>query len=231
MRPAVSVIIPTLNEAESIGVTLDRVGRLRMEHEIIVVDGGSRDDTAGIAQWCQARVLTSEPGRGRQMHAGAEAANTDILWFLHADTRPPADAGEYILQALADNQVAGGNFRLRFDGGGLGAALLTRVYPQLRWLGLRYGDSSLFVRRSAYEKVGGFQPYPLFEDLDLIRRLRPHGRFVTVPCVVETSSRRFENRNFAAMFAGWTALQVLYWAGVPPRTLARWYPPVRERTR
>jgi rSAM/selenodomain-associated transferase 2 len=229
MRPAISVIIPTFNEARAIGVTLDRLSRLRMEHEVIVVDGGSSDDTVGIAQWCQAKVLTCEPGRGRQMHAGAEAASTDVLWFLHADTYPPAEAGEYILSALADNLVAGGNFRLRFGGGGFGAAVLTKIYPRLRWLGLRYGDSSLFVRRSVYQQSGGFRAYPLFEDLDLVKRLRVFGRFVTVPCVLETSSRRFEGRNFAAMFAWWTALQVLYWGGVSPLTLARWYPPVRER--
>ncbi len=223
MRPAISVIIPTLNEAQTIGVTLDRLSRLRMEHEVIVVDGGSSDDTAGIAQWCQAKVLTCEPGRGRQMHAGAQAATTDVLWFLQADTYPPADAGEYILAALADNLVAGGNFRLRFRGGGFGAAILTKIHPRLRWLGLKYGDSSLFVRRSVYEQSGGFRAYPVFEDLDLVKRLRAFGRFVTVSCALETSSRRFE--------AWWTVLRVLYWGGVSPLKLARWYPSDRERGR
>ena len=227
MRPALAVIIPTLNEARTIGVTLDRVARLGMGHEVIVVDGGSRDDTVGIAQWCQARVLTAPAGRGTQLHVGAQAATADILWFLHADTRPPEDAGEHILNALADCTVAGGNFGLRFTGNRWGPATLTMIYPHLHWLGLRYGDSGLFLRRSIYTRLGGFKPYPLFEDLDLIRRARKFGRFVTVRSVLEASGRRFEDRNFAAMFAQWTALQVLYWAGVPPQTLARFYPPVR----
>lgn len=231
MQPAVSVIIPTLNEAATIGVTLDRIARLRVEHEVLVVDGGSSDDTVGIAQWCQARVLAAPTGRGSQMHTGAQAAAADVLWFLHADTRPPPGAGEHILEALADCSVVAGNFRLAFDGDSMGAALLSRIYPHLRRIGLRYGDSGLFVRRSVYEKAGGFRPYPLFEDLDLIRRLSRFGRVVTVPCTLETSSRRFERRNFGAMFAHWTALQLLYWAGVSPYTLARYYSHVRAQNR
>jgi glycosyltransferase involved in cell wall biosynthesis len=189
MIPVLSVIIPTLNEADCIGVTLDRLARLRMEHEVIVVDGGSRDDTCGIAQWCHAKVLFSERGRGTRMRAGAAAATAGILWFLRADTLVPADAGEYILDALADNQVAGGNFRLAFDDGGLGLSASTYLY-RLSWLGLRLGDLSLFVRRSVYEEVGGFAPYLLFEDLDLIRRIRSKGRFVTVPCTLHVACRR-----------------------------------------
>jgi glycosyltransferase involved in cell wall biosynthesis len=186
MTPVLSVIIPTLNEADCIGVTLDRLARLRMDHEVIVVDGGSRDDTCGIAQWCHAKVLSSERGRGTQMRAGAAAATAGILWFLRADTLVPADAGEYILDALADNQVAGGNFRLAFEDGGCGASAISR----LRWLGLRLGDLSLFVRRCVYEEVGGFAPYLVFEDLALIRRIRSKGRFVTVPCTLQVAFRR-----------------------------------------
>lgn len=203
--------------------------RLGTDVEVIVVDGGSEDDTAGIAQWCGARVLDSERGRGRQMHAGALAAQADILWFLHADTVAPVHACEFILEALSDHSVAGGNFCLRFDGSSSGARALTFVYPHLRKIGLKYGDSGIFVRKSVYEQVGGFQPYPIFEDLDFLRRAARYGKFVNVPCSLTTSSRRFEGRSFTLQFAHWSALQILYWAGVSPHRIGRYYSNARKR--
>ncbi|HYP12299.1 MAG TPA: hypothetical protein VEQ63_00120, partial [Bryobacteraceae bacterium] len=103
--------------------------------------------------------------------------------------------------------------------------------PWLRVLGLCYGDSGIFVRRAAYEQVGGFQSYPLFEDVDLVHRIRRVGQFRTLPEKLITSSRRFEHQNFAVMFAQWTALQMLFWAGVSPHRLARLYRPVRGPVR
>ena len=108
-----------------------------------------------------------------------------------------------------------------------GARLLTWIYPRLRWLGLSYGDSGVFVRRSVYLQVGGFRHVPLFEDLDFIRRLRRCGRFVHVDCALVTSSRRFQDRSFARTFARWTLLQALYCAGVSPAFLAKHYKPTR----
>jgi GT2 family glycosyltransferase len=119
--------------------------------------------------------------------------------------------------------VTAGNFGLTFDGPTRAARLLTGIYPTLRWLNLCYGDSGIFVRRDVYEKIGGFRPFALFEDLDLLKRVRKAGRFVHLECRITTSSRRFENRNFVLMWSHWTALQVLYWAGVSPNLLARWY--------
>ena len=231
-RAWLSVIVPTLNEARSVGATLDALRGAcgTAEVEVIVVDGGSRDATVEVAQAHGARVISSERGRGVQMRVGARAARgaSDVLWFLHADTMPPTDALALIRQALLDARVVGGNFALRFDGARPAARLMTWLYPQLRRLGLCYGDSAFFVRRAAYEAVGGFQAFPLFEDLDLARRLRRRGRFDCVPGEVITSSRRFEGRSFALMFARWATLQVLYWIGVPPRTLCRLYAPVRS---
>jgi GT2 family glycosyltransferase len=125
--------------------------------------------------------------------------------------------------ALQDRSVVAGNFGLLFDGESRAARQLTAIYPMLRWLNLCYGDSGIFVRRSAYEAIGGFRPFALFEDLDLLKRLRRAGRFVHLKTRIVTSSRRFEQRNFAAMWLHWTALQALYWAGVDPKKLARWY--------
>jgi hypothetical protein len=126
--------------------------------------------------------------------------------------------------------VAGGHFAVRFSGPSRSARTMTRLYPWLRALGLCYGDSGIFVRREIYEAVGGFRPMPLFEDIDLVRRLRRRGRFRRLQCRLTTSARRFEHRNLACVFAQWTGLQILYWLGVSPSWLARHYALVRERS-
>src|SRR6266498_3281945 len=227
----VSVVIPTLNEAHSIGATLDAISQLSRRVEVIVVDGGSDDDTREIARAHGAKVIASERGRGAQLHAGACASRGEALWFLHADTRPSPDTVERIMEALGDAEVAAGNLRVRFDGPRLAARFLTWLYPRLRWLGLYYGDSAIFVRREAYERGGGFKPFPIFEDLDLMERLRDQGRVVHLPVVVVTSSRRFEGRNFPLTFTRWAVLQLLYWLGAEPTALARLYAPIRRSQR
>lgn len=222
-----SVVIPALDEARDIGATLDAAARAGA-WELIVADGGSADGTAEVARARGARVVTSARGRGAQMRAGALASRGDVLWFLHADTLAPPDAGRRIDEALRDARAVGGNFRVRFDGRSGAARFLTWLYPRLRLLGLAYGDSAFFVRRAAYERAGGFKPFPIFEDLDLLRALRRQGRFVQADACVVTSSRRFEGRSFALAFARWSLLQALYWLGVSPHALARLYAHVRR---
>ncbi len=224
----VSVVIPTLNEARSIGATLDAISQLSRRVEVIVVDGGSDDETREIARAHGAKVITSERGRGAQMHRGTRASQADVLWFLHADTIVPVDSVDLIIEALHDIQAVAGNFEVHFDGPGSAARFMTWLYPQLRRVGLFYGDSAIFVRRVAYEQVGGFKSFPIFEDLDLMKRLRRRGRVVHLPDVVVTSSRRFEGRSFVVTFARWASLQVLYWLGVGPPTLGRLYAPIRQ---
>jgi rSAM/selenodomain-associated transferase 2 len=224
-----SVVIPALNEEGSLGATL---AALPEGIEVIVVDGGSTDETVRVATSRGVRVIGSERGRGLQMAAGARSSAGDAIWFLHADSIPRCDAADGILRALADPQVAAGNFALRFDGKSFGARFLNRIYPLLALIGLQYGDSGIFVRRTAYEKAGGFAAFPIFEDLDLLRKLKTHGRFVTLSCVLITSSRRFEGRNFAFTFGRWCVMQLLYWAGVNPCRIARMYETIRvPRTR
>jgi rSAM/selenodomain-associated transferase 2 len=227
-RTLISVIIPALNEEQAIGKTLDAVARLEGPLEVIVVDGGSIDRTAQLAGKRGAKVIQSERGRGLQMHAGACAARGEILWFLHADTSPPPDAASLISAALAaDETTVGGNFEISFDGERRAARFLTWLYPQLRKLGLSYGDSAIFVRASVYKQIGGFQPFPIFEDLDLMRRLKTKGSIKHLPAAVVTASRRFEGRSFTLTFALWAILQGLYWLGVHPRRLAKLYAPIR----
>jgi rSAM/selenodomain-associated transferase 2 len=226
-RPTLSIIIPALNEAPSIGPALDAVSQLSGSVEVIVVDGGSDDDTREIARARGAKVIASERGRGAQMNRGAGAAQGGLLWFLHADTIVPADAVERIVQALDDPKVIAGNFRVRFDGPGRAPRFMTWLYRQLRRIGLCYGDSAIFVRSEAYRRAGGFKPVPIFEDVDVLRELRKVGGIVHVPATVVTSSRRFEGRSFGLTFTRWTVMQALYWLGVQPRTLGRFYAPIR----
>jgi rSAM/selenodomain-associated transferase 2 len=226
----ITIVVPTLNEQECIAQTVRSLQQLEGEKEIIVVDGGSSDETRSLARAEGAKILTAPAGRGLQMHAGALQASGEVLWFLHADTIPPPDALKEISQHLQDASIAGGNFGLLFDGPSRAARRMTAIYPMLRILGLCYGDSGIFMRREIYHKIGGFRALALFEDLDLLRRLRRGGRFIHLPSQICASSRRFEQRNFAVVWLHWTTLQVLYWAGVPPNWLARWYRHARRTT-
>jgi rSAM/selenodomain-associated transferase 2 len=227
--PTVSVIVPTLNEERSFGRTLEALTRVRGNIEVIVVDGGSVDSTTEIARQWGARVVTSTRGRGVQMHNGAQVARGQVLLFLHADTTAPLDAVELITAIMARDPVTvGGNFDIRFDGDNRACRFMTWLYPKLEKIGLCYGDSGIFVRTSVYAEIGGFKPFPIFEDLDLVQRLKRRGRMVHLPAAVVTSARRFEGHSFALTFARWSILQGLYWVGIPPRVLNQLYAPVRS---
>jgi len=224
---AASAIIPAWNEERTIASTVAALRALDPRLEVIVSDGGSTDGTVDAARRAGACVVASARGRGVQLQHGAAEAHGDVLWFVHADTLPHARALTDIASALDDASVVGGNFRLRFDGQSTGARLLNSLQGIRQALGWHYGDNTIFVRREAYRAVGGFRDYPLFEDADLVKRLRRAGRFVTLPGPVTTSSRRFDNGRFLATALLWLALQALYWLGVPPRWLARLYAPAR----
>jgi rSAM/selenodomain-associated transferase 2 len=221
----ISIIVPTLDEERSLAPLLKALRAEEVEHEIIVVDGGSADRTVAVARARRARVLAAPPGRGGQLRAGAEAARGDILWFLHADSTVPAGAlGAIAATLAADPRIVGGNFRLVFDGGTSFSRWLTGFYRQIRRVGLYYGDSGIFVRRGVYERLGGFRPIPLMEDLEFVRRLERFGptcRIEEPPLV--TSSRRFAGRRPVAIVYGWIELHVLFWLGVPPARLAEIY--------
>ncbi len=227
----ISVIIPTLNEARGIAATLRGIFALSPGLDVVVVDGGSEDVTAEAAALEGARVYHSERGRGAQLVKGAVEAHGEVLWFVHADTLPHPRALIDIEAALHDPGVAGGNFGIRFDGGSLAARFLNRLQGLRRMLGWHYGDNTIFVRREVYWAVGGFHPYPLFEDADLVKRIRRAGHFVTLPGPVTTSSRRFEDGRFLSTGLLWILLQTLYWLGMSSYVLARLYAPVRRQDR
>ncbi len=218
-----TIIIPALNEETLIGGTLRALLALSGEKEILVADGGSNDRTVEIATGLGLRVVSCERGRGRQIHTAALEATGSVLWFVHADTRPENGAIESILDSLRDSATAGGNFSLVFEGDHYSARQMTSIYPYLRQLGLSYGDAGIFIRRDVYDAIGGCRPYPLFEDLDLTRRMKHHGKFVHLSTRIFTSARRFSGPQYVRIWALWITLQVLYWAGVSPHRLARWY--------
>ena len=226
----ISVVIPTLNEADNLPPLLHRLQVEPTPAEIVVVDGGSSDATARIAMDHGVRLLSSPAGRGRQLAAGAAATKGEVLLFLHADSRFPKGGLGRIRAALdADPDVVGGNFRLLFDGNEPFSKWLNGFYAWIRSHGVYYGDSGVFVRRSVYEAIGGMRPLALMEDFDFIRRLEKSGRTCCIadPPLV-TSSRRFHSRRPAAIVFGWLKIHALFYLGVRSETLARLYNSARH---
>lgn len=230
MTNKISIIIPTLNEAANIVSLINLIRSIEPDIEIIVADGGSSDGTVEIATRLKASVVHSPAGRGGQMHAGAMKSTGDILWFVHADSSFSPDAVSQIETALKSSPVIGGNLTIRFDGQSRPARFMTWFYPRLRSLGLMYGDSGLFLRREVYERIGGFRSLPLFEDIDLIDRIRKEGNLVNLGAEIVTSSRRFEQTSFIPVFVQWVLFQCLYWFGVSPFWLAKIYYPGPRKT-
>jgi len=216
----ISIVIPTRNEAANIGALLATLGAEPEPHECIVVDAGS-DATAVIAAQAGARVIASPPGRGRQIRAGADIAEGDIIWMLHADSRPPPGCLAAIRRALESPETVGGNFRLLFDGDDRFSRWLDGFYAWLRRNGFYYGDSGIFVRREVYERLGGMPTHALMEDYAFVRRLEGSGKTVCIadPPLV-TSSRRFHGRSAAGIVTGWLLIHGLYHLGVAPARLA-----------
>lgn len=224
-----SIIIPTLNEAERIEALIGSLKRQDPESDILVVDGGSSDDTLARALKAGARALRGARGRGQQLALGAEVAEGDVFLFLHADSRIPPGGLQGLRDALAEPEVVGGNFRILFDGESAFDRWLTDFYAWFRGFGLYYGDSAIFIRREAYTAIGGLRPIALMEDYDLCRRLERHGRTVCVEePPVTTSSRRFEGRWPPRIVAGWLVIHALYYLGISPDRLARLYRSSRQ---
>jgi len=224
--PRVSAIVPVLDEAARIRSHLARLVATPGVAEVVVVDGGSRDDTVARARGVAGvRVLAAPRGRGTQQNAGARAAGGAVLWFVHADVVTPPDAVAWIARVLAGRDVVAGAFRVRTvadAGPGWMGAVLWLADLRSRVTRFPYGDQAVFVRRSAFERVGGFPDQPLMEDVELARRLRRVGRIVTAPAVVEASGRRFLARPVRAVVA-MRLFPLLYRLGTPPALLARLY--------
>ena len=238
----VSIVIPVLRDSVQLDGLLASLAR-RADHaaaEIIVANGDAGDEALAPlkARYAGVRWVASPPGRGRQMNAGAAVASGRWLLFLHADTRLDERWRDALRQAESQGAV-GGAFRFTLDSPRAVARVIERgVAWRTRWLGLPYGDQGLFVRRDAFEALGGYRPYPLMEDIDLVRRLRRHGRLRLSPLPVRTSARRWERDGWVRRSLRNLTLVALYFGGVSPRRLARRYdtpsdpsprPPSRSR--
>jgi rSAM/selenodomain-associated transferase 2 len=219
----ISIVVPVLDEAAGIVACLGALQALRAAgHEVIVADGGSRDGSAELAAPLVDRVVRAPRGRALQMNAGAQAACGDALLFLHADTRLPRDAANAVREALAHR--AWGRFDVEIDGR---HALL----PLIAWLmnlrsrltGIATGDQAIFVRRSVFERLGGYAEIALMEDIELSRRLRRVAPPACLRMRAVTSGRRWETRGVLRTVVLMWRLRLAYALGADPRRLAERY--------
>ena len=225
VRPAISIVVPALDEAANLSWLLPDLASRWPEAEVVVADGGSTDGTAALlAQHRTVRLIAARRGRGRQMNAGASATNGAALLFLHADTRLPAGALEAIEQALRDPAVVGGRFDVSFDT----RVAVLRVVAWLmnarsRLTGIATGDQTIFVRRTVFDAMGGFPELPLMEDIAFSARLKRRGRLACLRLRVSTSARKWEREGPIRTIALMWLLRFLYLCGVSPARLHRWY--------
>jgi rSAM/selenodomain-associated transferase 2 len=246
----ISVVIPTLDEERSLPPTLTHTAGLGFD-EVIVVDGGSRDRTREIVASYSSpqfdvrrsmlnvptsnfeprthiKLLTAPPGRAPQMNAGAAASRGDVLLFLHADTLLPRDARLAIEGALEDPACVGGRFDVRFGRDSRPGRLIGRMINlRSRCTGIATGDQAIFVRRAVFERLGGFSDIPIMEDVDFTRRLKRAGRVAALRSQVVTSYRRWDACGPIRTILLMWVLRLLYWIGVSPGTLSRFYSTVR----
>ena len=220
-----AIVIPALNEAANLSRLLPDLARGCPGADIVVVDGGSGDDTAAVvARLPGPWLLESARGRAVQMNHGAREAGGDTLLFLHADTRLPDGAARAIEQALAEPGVVGGRFDVRFDNERpLFRVIAWFMNTRSRASGICTGDQAIFVRRADFEAVGGYPEIPLMEDIELSRRLKRRGNLRALRLRVTTSARKWEREGPLRTMGLMWALRFLHFCGVAPARLHRWY--------
>jgi rSAM/selenodomain-associated transferase 2/rSAM/selenodomain-associated transferase 1 len=220
---SISVIIPALNEAHNIADTITNTGHGN-NTEIIVVDGGSIDNTVAIAKTLGAKIIQGSPPRSRQMNQGADAASNDILLFLHADTLLPENFKRHVLGALMQPGVAAGAFELRINSPVPSIRFIERIANwRSRCFKMPYGDQAIFMSSRVFHQMGGFPDIPIMEDFELIRRLRKKGAVVTLHPPVITSPRRWLNHGILKTTLINQLVVLSYFMGILPDTIARLY--------
>ena len=220
----ISVVIPTLNAAATLGATLAALVPAAMEglvREVVVADGGSTDATLAVAEDAGAELVTGAKGRGPQLAAGCAAAKGPWLLVLHADTRPERGWETPARRHIALRPEAAGYFRFALDHRAFTARLWEAGVALRSGFGLPYGDQGLLISKAVYAEVGGYRPLPLMEDVDLVRRLR--GRLRPIPARAVTSAERFRRGGYWRRGFRNTGLLLRYLAGADPATLARAY--------
>ncbi len=223
-RPALSIVVPVLDEAASLAARLQALQPLRQRGaRVVVVDGGSQDDTLAIASAHADLALVAPRGRASQMNAGAAACPAEVLLFLHADTTLPEGADELVHRAT-QGSVAWGRFDVRIDSPRpLLRLVSTLINARSRWSGIATGDQAIFVRHDLFQRIGGFEDIPLMEDVAICRDLKRHGPPVCLPQRVTTSARRWERHGTWRTIVLMWRLRAAYFFGADPRELALRY--------
>jgi rSAM/selenodomain-associated transferase 2 len=230
----VSVIIPVLNERACLPATINSLRAGIPDAQIIAVDGGSID---GSAEWLrsQSDILFTTAGRGKgpQQNAGAALATGEVFLFLHADCQLPRDAGNQLQRILCDERKVGGCFYVRFaERRPLSLHILAiAMNVRARILKRSFGDQALFIRKSTFNRIGGFPDWPLFEDYELVRRMKQIGHFAVLTAPVTISSRRFLAHGVWRTVVRVFLLQAGFYLGVAPSRLKRWFADIRPHLR
>ena len=224
--PTISIIIPILNEAKILDKTLSQLQPELGHHELIIVDGGSSDESVCIAKK-YGEVLTSGRGRAKQLNAGAAAATGDILLFLHADIRLESGALVAVKTALSSGYVGGG-FRQKIDG----RSILYRMIEiagniRGKYLKVFYGDSGIFLARTDFEKIGGFPDVPILEEMKFSKGLRKLGKTTLIVPRIHLSARRWEAKGIIRTTLNNWLITLLYFLKVSPERLAKLYRHIR----
>jgi len=222
-----SVIVPAHDEEATIGNTLAHICEYIRPDELVVANVSSSDRTSDVARR-YAHVLTLESTRGAALNHAATLTTGDVLLFLHADTLLPVGTSAQITAALQDSTVVGGAFRLRLDDPSWLASLVSRgVNIRSAVLGTFFGDQALFVRREIFTRVGGYRDWSVMEDLEILSRLRHHGRLELLKAEVVTSARRHRRSGWLKTLATVWAICLLFRLGVPSHAMLRMYQPRR----
>ena len=226
-RPAISLIIPVLNEAKYIGEIIQHIRELDADGaaEIIIVDGDPEGSTINTIKDESVRTVLWEKGRARQMNHGAALATGDVLLFLHADTLLPSNAFALIQSAMNDKGFVGGAFDLGFNTRRrIFKITESYVFLRTRLTRMPFGDQAIFISRHHFVQLGGYRDIPVMEDLELMKRIRKRGdRIRIIPEKVRTSTRRYEQEGIVYTTLRNWMLQLQYAFGVPPERLVRWY--------
>ena len=220
----ISIIIPVLNEAEIIQPILNLLQQY-FQVEIIVVDGGSHDNTVALAIQTGVKVISVlRKGKAAQMNAGADIACGDILLFLHADTKLPSNFVELVIKTLEPDNVVAGAFELAIDGEAKSLRsieLLVKMRSHL--FSLPYGDQAIFISKKAFINSGGFADLPIMEDFEFIKRIKKHGKIAIAPATVTTSGRRWHKLGVWKTTLINQAIIAGYYLGISPIELSNFY--------
>lgn len=221
----VSVIIPVFNEVLAIHEALAELQWLNEAgHEVIMVDGGSTDESVALAQQGAARIIRTVKGRARQMNVGARQSSGDLLLFLHVDTLLPRRGFDRLLECIKEGEDVWGRFDVRLSGE---RKIFRVVEAMMNWrsriTGIATGDQAIFISRNLFDRVGGFPDIPLMEDVEISRRLKKVRRPICMKDAVTTSSRRWEAEGvYRTIWLMWR-LRFAYWLGGDPASLVKKY--------